>query len=115
MATLKAKLLEAIRKHVIPESEAILQFIPRTDHYVLDGGSLLHRLKWKEGSTYSSIASNYAYFTVNKYGKATIVFDGYGGGPSTKDNAHMRRKSEVTNMVNISCATKFAGKMDDFL
>ena len=111
----KAKLLEVIRKHVIPESEAILQFIPRTDHYVLDGGSLLHRLKWKEGSTYSSIASNYASFTVNKYGKATIVFDGYGGGPSTKDNAHMRRKSEVTNKVNISCATKFVGKMDDFL
>ena len=111
----KAKLLEAIRKHVIPESEAILQFIPRTDHYVLDGGSLLHRLKWKEGSTYSSIASNYTSFTVNKYGKATIVFNGYGGGPSTKDNAHMRRKSEVTNKVNISRATKFVGKMDDFL
>ena len=110
----KAKLLVAIRNHFIPESEAILQFIPRTDHYVLDGGSLLHRLKWKEGSTYSSIASNYASFTVNKYGKATIVFDGYGGGPSTKDNAHMRRKSEVTNKVNISCATKFVGKMDDF-
>ena len=97
----KAKLLEAIRKHVIPESEAILQFIPRSDHYVLDGGSLLHRLKWMEGSTYSSIPSNYASFTVNKYSKATIVFDGYGGGPSTKDNAHMRRKSEVTNKVNI--------------
>ena len=80
-----------------------------------NGGSLLHRLKWKEGSTYSSIASNYAYFTVNKYGKATIVFDGYGGGPSTKYNGHMRRKSEVTNKVNISCATKFVGKMDDFL
>ena len=27
----------------------------------------------------------------------------------------MRRKSEVTNKVNISCATKFVGKMDDFL
>ena len=109
----KAKLLEAIRKHVIPERKAILQLIPRTDHYVL-GGSLLHRLKWKEGSTYISIANNYASFTVNKYGKATIVFDGYGGGPSTKDNAHMCRKSEVTNKVNISCATKFVGKMTIF-
>ena len=40
---------------------------------------------------------------------------GLSKGPSTKDNAHMRRKSEVTNKVNISCATKFVGKMDDFL
>ena len=46
----------------IPESEAILQFIPRTDHYVLDGGSLLHRLKWKEGITYRSIASKLRIF-----------------------------------------------------
>ena len=79
-----------LRKPDKPD-EAILQFIPRIDPYVLDGGSLLHRLKWKEGSTYSSIASNYASFTVNKYGKATIVFDGYGGGPSTKDNAYRGR------------------------
>lgn len=84
--------------------------IPNTDHYVLDGGSLLHRLKWKEGSTYSSIADSYASFTVNQYGKATVVFDGYNGGPNTKDNAHQRRNTQVSKKVDISTATKFSGK-----
>jgi hypothetical protein len=32
------------------------------------------------------------------YGKATIVFDGYGNNPSTKDHEHFRR-----SMQSISC------------
>ena len=72
-----------------------------TNHYVLDGGSLLWRLKWKEGSTYRSIAEMYASFTVDNYGKATVVFDGYTGRPSTKDNAHQWRCPQVTNKVDI--------------
>ena len=45
-----------------------------------------------------------------------MVVDGYDGGPSTKDNAHQRRtRTTVTNKVDISDATKFVGKKDDFL
>ena len=47
-------------------NDAILQVIPKTDHYVLDGCSLIHRLKWTDGSTYNSIADEYASFTVAK-------------------------------------------------
>ena len=79
-----------------------------------DGGSLLHRLKWTEGSTYSSMSDTYAHFTFDLYGKATTFFDGYDGGPCTKDSTHQHRTSQVTNKVNISYATKFVGK-DDFL
>ena len=111
----KAQLLDAIRSHVTSSDDAVLQLNPKTDHYVLDGGSLLHRLKWMEGSTYSSIADSYVSFTLNLYGKATVVFDGYDGGPSTKDNTHQRRTTKVTNKVNISEATKFVGKKHDFL
>ena len=32
-------------------SEAVLNYIPTTDCYVLDGGSLLHRLPWKKGNS----------------------------------------------------------------
>jgi len=111
----KPALLEAIRNHAASVDDAVLQSIPKTDHYVLDGGSLLHRLKWTEGSTYSSIADDYASFTVELYGKATVVFDGYEG-PSTKDNTHQRRKTTtVRNAVNITETTKFVGKKDDFL
>ena len=112
----KAPLLHAVRSHVTPSNDAILQVNPKTDHYVLDGGSLIHRLKWTDGSTYNSIADAYASFTVDVYGNATVVFDGYDGGPSTKDNAHQRRtRTKLTNKVDISDATTFVGKKDDFL
>ena len=92
-----------------------LEAVPKTDHYVLDGGSLLRRLKWKEGPTYRSIAEMYASFTVDNYSKATVVFDGYTGRPSTKDNAHQRRCPQVTNKVDESTVTQFVGKKEDFL
>src|SRR6218665_3048285 len=107
----KAQLQEAIQNHVKSSDAAVLQSIPKTDHYVLDGGSLLHRLKWREGSKYSSIADSYASFTSNLYGKANVVFDGYTTGrPNTKDNTHVRRRSNVTNNVNIREAIHLLGK-----
>jgi len=65
--------------------------LPETDCYVLDGGSLLHRLPWKTGDSCGAIAECYADFTVRHYGQATVVFDGYGEGPSMKDNTRQRR------------------------
>ena len=41
-------------------------------------------------------ADNYAAFTVKHYGKATVVFDDYSGGPSTKDSTHQQREKIVT-------------------
>ena len=54
----------------------------------------------------------HALFTVDNYGKATVVFDGYTERPSTKDNVHQRRCPQVTNKVDISIATQFVGKKD---
>ena len=111
----KPALVEALRNHATSVDNAVRESVPKTEHYVLDGGSLLHRLKWTEGSTYSSIADAYATFTLASYGKATVVFDGYGE-PSTKDITHTRRKTTVgKKIVNITEATKFVGKKEDFL
>lgn len=66
--------------------------LPAIDiHYVIDGGSLLHRVIWPEGYTYDTICDLYIKYVKQKYGNATIVFDGYQDGPSTKDAAHQRR------------------------
>ena len=111
----KAQLQEAIRDYAASTENAVLQTIPHTDHHALDGDSLLHRLKWTEGNTYNSVADRYASFVISHYGNATVVFDGYCGGPSTKDNTHQRRKSYVRNKVDISDATKFSGKKEGFL
>lgn len=113
----KAQLMDALKNQVTKSSdEAVLKDVPEVEHNVLDGGSLLHRLKWTEGKTYFSIADDYASFTVKHYGKATIVFDGYTGGPNIKDNTHQRRsQNRASNKVNIAEGTKFVGKKDDFL
>ena len=110
----KPQLAEVIRKYVKTKSHSgVQQTVPVTEHNVLDGVSLLHRLKWKEGSTYSSIADDYASFIVENNGRATVVFDGYEVGPSIKDCTHQRRSQKLNvNKVNITVATIFSGKKD---
>ena len=44
----------------VPETQANVQ-------YVLDGGSLLHRVPWKPGDTYLNIANSYANFIFHNY------------------------------------------------
>ena len=36
----KAQLMDAVRNHAVASETALLQTLPTTDHYVLDGGSL---------------------------------------------------------------------------
>ena len=114
----KAKLLDALRGHLTTHSAGagLLDSKVEVEHYVLDGGSLLHRLKWTEGRTYDSIAEMYASFAVNQYGNATVIFDGYSEGPTTKDNTHKRRRgNQFGNRVHITDATVFSGNKEDFL
>lgn len=66
--------------------------LPRENvKYILDGGSLLHRLPWPRGSSYKELAEMYVSYVARKHTLATIIFDGYVDGPSTKDVAHLRR------------------------
>ena len=96
-------------------AHAVLDSVPETDHYVLDGGSLLHRLKWNQGDTYGSIANSYASFTTRTYGAAIIVFDEYDG-PSTNDNTYQRRKrNELPRIVDVKAELIFTGMKDQFL
>ena len=120
----KASCVRRTNRNLPKQSETMLkqnqsgvqQTVPVTEHNVLDRGSLLHRLKWKEGSTYSLIPEDYVSFTVENYGRATVVFDGYEVGPSIKDCAHQRQNRKLNvNKVNITEATIFSGKKDDFL
>ena len=82
----------------------------KTDNYVLDGVSLLHRATWKTGDSYGTIAESYADITVCRYGLATVVFDGYSG-PSIKDNTHQWR----ARVVHFIAETEFVGEKDDFM
>ena len=85
----KPQLAHAISEYMI--SEAQTECNHRNEHYVVDGGSLLHRIPRTKGDSYGEIAESYADFTIQHYGLATVVFDGYTRGPSIKDNTHERR------------------------
>ena len=61
------------------------------NQYVLDGGSLMHRIPWQRGTTYNDICRQYTNYVTRRYGHAIIVFDGYREELSTKYGAHERR------------------------
>lgn len=120
----KPQLAHAIAAHAnnAPEevdqqetSESEEKAPPETEHYVLDGGSLLQRLPWNRRETYGSIAKSYADFTIRRYSKATVVFDGYLDGPAIKDNTHQRRGKNLHPVVSFNQDTIFSGNKEDFL
>jgi len=43
------------------------------------------------------------------------VFDGYGEGPSIKDNTHQRRGKNLHPLVSFTAETEFSGKKEDVL
>ena len=51
--------------------------IPGKVQFVLDGGSLLQHIPWKQGATYGDICTVYTEYVAKKYGEAIVVFDGY--------------------------------------
>jgi 5'-3' exonuclease len=59
---------------------------------VVDGGWLLHRVKWQQNGVYAETLQRYVKYTLEHFGqKAFVVFDGYCTGPTTKDHEHDRR------------------------
>jgi len=90
---------------------------PAEDHsYVIDGGALLHRIPWQVGETYNETIAHYTDYVIKKYGRATVVFDGYSDGPSTKDATHQRRnKGKSGRKVTFRGDMKVSIKKEEFL
>ena len=87
-----------------------------THQYIIDGGSLLHRISWGKNKTYGEIACSYSRFVLSTYGKSIVVFDGYKDGPSTKDMTHMRRSEKCSQrLIVFTENTKFTVSKEDFL
>ena len=49
--------------------------------------------------TYSAICDSYVDYVECNYKNSVVLFDGYEGGPSTKDTAHLRRTGGCTSTV----------------
>lgn len=67
---------------------------------VIDGGALIHRIRWMKGWKFERIFNVYAQYISKNYKNPTIFFDGYE--KSTKDQEHIRRNSiPQSSFVNI--------------
>lgn len=61
-------------------------------YYVVDGGWLLHRIKWQQGFIFARILEQYIEYIARHFASiVNIVFDGYENGASTKDHEHEKR------------------------
>ena len=113
--------LQKANKYVLAEclwsvEEDINMTFPSDVHYVIEGGSLLHRPAWLRGTTSKAFAEMYVTHVKKKYVKATVVFDGYCSGPSTKDMAHMRRKARNPGaQIHFTPEMFLCEKMEEFL
>ena len=92
----KSKLVKALKKNVSSNSYQADQ-----SFHVLDGGALLHKVKWLPNTSYQSILNQYSRYVKSKYGRACIVFDGYDNGLYKKDHEHQRRAGKMTACVSL--------------
>ena len=101
---------------VLPvEDNATLDLTQSTN--VVDGGFLLHRMKWKESSSISSICHQYIAFVQKHYGEnCTVVFDGYNDVNSTKRAEQKRRGLTKTSVdINFNESTTITVRQEHFL
>ena len=81
----------SLRRAVMKEDKALRRDqLPNDVLFVIDGGALLHRVRWLKDVTFDKLCEVYVHYVRQHYKFCIIVFDGYEG-PSTKSNEHMRR------------------------
>ena len=85
-------------------------------HYVLDGGALLHRVPWPRGNgTYRDVLAAYTSYVSRKYGRPTVVFDGYDD-ISTKYSTQKRRAAgKVAPTISFTEDMQVTSKREEFL
>jgi len=75
----KAALANKLMQHAVETEQSL------TTCYVLDRGSLLHKICWPKTGTYSDVIGCYLGYMWKHYGcNAAVMFDGYADGPLLK-------------------------------
>ena len=90
--------------------------MPNDCSFVIDGGSLIHKLPWEKGLSFGEIIDRYVA-SVKRIDAVsiTVVFDGYSAGPSTKDALHLKRtKGIFGSKVTFTEKTPFMSKKETF-
>ena len=91
--TVKSALANRLKSNVTPCSEGL-----ENPFYIIDGGHLLHAVKWPRDCTYVHLCETYAALVINHYGTdSTVIFDGYTDRMSTKVAEQQRRATQHTS------------------
>ena len=69
----------------------------------------------KKGTSYEHLVDRYIEFVLRSYPHATVVFDGYSQGASTKDMAHAQRRNIPGRDVHFDPLMHLSEKKEDFL
>ena len=67
---------------------------------VLDGGALLHKVKWQANSSFKDILNSYNQYITHRYvqyERCCVVFDGYTHSMSIKSTKHARRNLKIAS------------------
>ena len=88
----KSELGREIKKNVRNIMPDYATQLPPDSMPVIDGGWLLHFIRWKKNATYADVLGQYSSFLRTKYGMCCVLFDGYEYG-STKDQEHKRHET----------------------
>lgn len=85
---------------------------------VVDGGYMLHKVRWNVPSHMADILPLFAQY-LRTFGQSVqVVFDGYGNEPSIKDHEHFRRSAKVGTVAmtrQVDERTREIGPQEAFL
>ena len=82
---------------------------------VIDGGWLLRKTNWIEGSCFEDIIELYRSYLANHHGQASVIFDGYNNEPTTKDHEHDRRAPSMCPNFSVDSNLKVTVSQQVFL
>nr|CAD7427225.1 unnamed protein product [Timema monikensis] len=85
-----------------PEDNYETHILRTSTNVLLDGGFLLHHVKWNMGTKISVLCDQYIAYVLKHYGQnCTVVFNGYGDVNSTK-RAEQKRRGRKKTSVDIN-------------
>ena len=80
--------------------------LPSIVQYVIDGGYLLHKVRWSPPADMQKILSSFHAYLYRFGTDVVVVFDGYSHGPSVKDQEHLRRKASCRSVATTRSLTE---------
>jgi hypothetical protein len=87
---------------------------PDNSNHVIDGGALLHKIKWLPDQNFKDVVTQYQDYLVKAFGRCTVVFDGYDR-KSTKDHKHQIRGSGLSQKCTVEPNRKVAISQKEFM